>query len=168
MPGRGAGAFSVLLERVFLHFDFERDMYATLSCVPLAVRRKLDLAGLKISLADWQGLPRADRLALCHLQVDTPEDLDVYREVFRDFAARAGATLKRLPDLTPAEWAPGEVPARVAARAAELGRAVEIDAWRNLGEEARYCLWKYASTKDDGAKVAALFAETLDRPPSGG
>lgn len=148
---------------MFRRFAFEEDLYPTLSCVPLAVRRKLDLAGQKISLAGWQALPRADRLALCHLPVDGQEELDVYREVLRDFAARAGAPLKELPLLTPETWGPGAVPERVAARASELGRPLDAATWSALGEEERYCLWKYASTKDDVARVAALFAETLDR-----
>lgn len=137
-------------------------MYETLDCVPLAVRRKLDLAGLKIALAGWQSLPRAERLALCHLPVDGAGDLDVYREVLRDFAARAGAPLKELPEVTPAAWGIDAVPERVAERVSALGRELTTSRWRTLDEETRYCLWKYATTKDDPAKIAALFAEALD------
>lgn len=147
---------------VFRQFSFEAEMYGSLSCVPLAVRRKLDLAGLKISLAGWQSLPRADRLALCHLPVDAPGDLDVYREVLRGFAARAGVELKDLPEVTPAAWGIDAVPQRVEERVSALGRVLPTSVWRTLDEETRYCLWKYATTKDDPTKVAALFAEALD------
>lgn len=147
---------------VFRQFSFESAMYATLDCVPLAVRRKLDLAGLKISLAGWQSLPRPDRLALCHLPVDGPGDLDVYREVLRGFAGRAGAPLEDLPEVTPAAWGIDAVPERVAERVSALGRVLPAPLWRTLDEETRYCLWKYATTKDDPMKVATLFAEALD------
>jgi hypothetical protein len=146
---------------MYRRFSFEAETDRTLDCVPLAVRRKLDLAALKISLAGWQSLPRAHRLALCHLPVEGDGDLDVYREVMRDFAAQAGAELKPLPELTPEAWNPRDIPPRVAERATELGLALDHDAWRSLDEETRYCLWKYATTKDDAAKVRMLFAEAF-------
>jgi len=37
-------------------------------------------------------------------------------------------------------------------------------AWRNLDEEMRCWMWKYAMTKDDAAKVRALFAEAFAAP----
>jgi hypothetical protein len=151
------------IQAVFRQFGFEEDVYATLSCVPLAVRRKLDLAGLKISLAGWQALPRSERLALCHLPVDGRGDLEVYREVLIGFAERAGQELKPLAEVLPSSWGGGAIPPRVAERASELGRELTSAAWRALDDETRYCLWKYATTRDDPAKVALLFAEALDR-----
>lgn len=146
---------------MYRRFTFEEETDRTLDCVPLAVRRKLDLAALKISLAGWQSLPRAHRLVLCHLPVDGDGDLDVYREVFCDLAAQAGAELKALPPLTADAWNPRDIPPRVAERATELGIELTNDAWRALDEETRYCLWKYATTKDDAAKVRTLFTEAL-------
>lgn len=149
---------------MYRRFSFEAETDQTLACVPLAVRRKLDLAALKISLAGWQSLPRAQRLALCHLPVDGDGDLDVYREVLEGLAESAGIELKPLPPLTPEAWNPRDIPPRVAERAGAMGIALGHDAWRGLDEETRYCLWKYATTKDDAAKVRALFAEAFAAP----
>jgi len=44
-------------------FKFEDEIHRTLSCVPMAVRRKLDKVGVKISLDQWQALGRGERLA---------------------------------------------------------------------------------------------------------
>ncbi len=151
-----------MLQRVFRQFHFEAETYVSLGCVPLAVRRKLDLARLKISLTGWQSLPFPDRLALCHLPVDGKGDLEVYREVLRAFAARAGAEVKDLPELTPAAWSGDAVPPRVEEKVSVLGRLITLVKWRSLDEETRYCLWKYATTRDDPAKIATLFAEALD------
>jgi hypothetical protein len=148
---------------VFRQFTFEAETYVSLDCVPLAVRRKLDLAGLKISLAGWQSLPLGDRLALCHLPVDGKGDLDVYRDVLRAFAERAGVELKPLPELTPSAWSIDAIPLRVEERADLMKRPLTHARWRSLDEETRYCLWKYA-TRDDPAKFALLFAEVLDEP----
>lgn len=46
-------------------FDFESDIYETLSCVPMAVRHKLDYTGIKITLEQWEALPLAERRILC-------------------------------------------------------------------------------------------------------
>ena len=137
----------------------------SLEFVPLAVRRKLDLAGLKISLDNWQALPFEERLALCHLPVDAPGDLDVYRVVLRGFCRRAGSDLGPAPEVTAAAWSADAVPRRVEEQVELLKRELTLQRWRSLDEETRYCLWKYATTKDAPAKIAALFAEALD-PPS--
>ena len=47
-------------------FSFEAEIYESLSCLPMAARRKLDRLGLKVSLEQWQQLSRAERLMICH------------------------------------------------------------------------------------------------------
>ena len=57
-------------------FKFEDEMHESLQCVPMAVRRKLDRVGLKIGLEQWKSLDRGERLAICHLPVDSAEECD--------------------------------------------------------------------------------------------
>jgi hypothetical protein len=45
-------------------FDFEADFTADLRCIPMAVRRKLDLAGVKLKLQHWSELDEAERAEL--------------------------------------------------------------------------------------------------------
>ncbi len=144
---------------MYRRFAFEGDdMHVSLSCVPTAVRRKLDLAALKISLAGWQALSREERLALCHLPVDTPEDLDVYREVLRGFAARAGVPLKPLVPADPASWTATAVIARLRDR---LGSDAVIDEARvkALDEEERYTLVKLAAPEREPDKLLTAARE---------
>lgn len=144
---------------MYRRFTFEGDTHVTLSCVPLTVRRKLDLAELKISLAGWQTLTREERLALCHLPVDSEGDLDVYREVLRGFAARAGVPLTPLAGgpVSASAWSVAGVEARLTDR---LGGAA-FDATRldALDEEARYALVKLADPKRDTVKLRAALRE---------
>lgn len=147
---------------MYRQFVFEGDVHQALDCVPLVVRRKLDVAGLKISLAGWQALTRAERLALCHLPVDGAEDLAVYQEVMRAFAERAGAELKALPatETDAGAWAASAVPERVRTRAVELGCGAALEArWAGLDEEARYALHKLADPKREPGKLAAALGE---------
>ena len=42
-------------------FDFEADFTSDLRCIPMAVRRKLDLAGVKLKLSHWGALAGPER-----------------------------------------------------------------------------------------------------------
>jgi hypothetical protein len=139
---------------MYLRFAFEGDVHQTLATIPLAVRRKLDLAGLKLSLAGWTALSRAERLAVCHLPVDSGADLDVYREALRGFAERAGHPVMPLEGgpVDPAIWAAGRVPAEIAARVSEKD-------WAGLSEEARYALAKLAGPRRGPEKLALALGE---------
>jgi hypothetical protein len=52
---------------MFHGFRYESEFYPTLSRVPLHVRMKLDLTGVKISLKDWLSFSFEERTVLCHL-----------------------------------------------------------------------------------------------------
>ena len=45
-------------------FDFEADFTSDLCCIPMAVRRKLDLAGVKLKLSHWGALASPERQRL--------------------------------------------------------------------------------------------------------
>ncbi|HET9887123.1 MAG TPA: nitrate reductase associated protein [bacterium] len=44
------------------YFGFEEDMHD--ACLPMAVRYKLDTAGIKLHLKEWAGLPKKEQDAL--------------------------------------------------------------------------------------------------------
>jgi hypothetical protein len=143
---------------MYRQFTFEGDIHASLDCVPMAVRRKLDLVRWKISLAGWQLLPRADRLSLCHLPVDGPGDLEVYAEVLQHYAQRAGTELKLLPP--PEElWKAEDVPADVATRCREASIPIDTARWTRLDEDSRYALVKLADPKREATKFIAAAIE---------
>jgi hypothetical protein len=119
-------------------FSFEREMYATLELIPLGVRRKLDLAGVKLSLAGWQALPLADRRVLADAGVEDEAQVEAFARALREAGDRAGVRLDPLP---PAElrWRAPAVPAELRAL---LPHGVSLDdaAWAALDDEARYVL----------------------------
>lgn len=144
---------------MYRRFAFEGEVHTTLDCVPLTVRRKLDLSGLKISLAGWQALPRAQRLALCHLPVETEEEVAVYAEVLRGFAAQAGVPLAPLPE-GPADRAAWSAAAARARAAARLGAdAPGEEAIARLDEEERYAVCKLSEPKREVDKLLVLLGE---------
>ncbi|WP_437305297.1 nitrate reductase associated protein [Sorangium sp. So ce388] len=151
---------------MYRQFALEGEVHVVLDCVPLAVRRKLDLAELKISLAGWQTLSRAERLALCHLPVDTDDDVAVYAEVLRGFAARAGVPLTPLAEapVRRAAWDADAVSARLRDRLGPDGALDALDGGAlgrlaELNEEERYALFKLADPKRGPEKLRALLGE---------
>jgi hypothetical protein len=139
---------------MYKRFAFEGEVHSSLSCVPLTVRRKLDLAGVKISLAGWQTLSREERLALCHLPVDSAEELGVYREVLVGFCQRQGVGWTPVADAIVAAraWNARSVPAPLRDR-------IQDEAWADLDEESRYALLKLTQGGRDPAKLDAALAE---------
>lgn len=152
----------------YKRFVFEGDVHDSLSCVPLTVRRKLDLAGLKISLAGWQALPREERLSLCHLPVDDAGDIAVYAEILRAFAARANVPLSPLPDEASRRerWSSPEMPELVRARLDAMSATLTPESWAKLDEESKYALLKMAEPSRDPRKFGWVLDELgLGRGP---
>ena len=142
--------------------SFERDAYETLDTIPLDVRRKLDLCGVKIALAGWRALPEGDRRALRDLDVLDAPSVSAFAASLRAAAERAGVSLDPLPAKGPPPWRSADVPGPVRARAAELGAAVEAAAWRALDDGARYALLKLAEKRREPERFAAALAELID------
>jgi hypothetical protein len=148
---------------MYLRLELEGDLHRTLEFIPLAVRRKLDLSGLKLSLRAWTAMTRAERLAVCHLPVDGPGDLEVYRETLAGFAERAGHPVAPLEGgpVDASAWSAARIPENVAARATELSKAQ----WSALPEEARYVLFRLAEARRGPEKLDAALRELRLQPP---
>ena len=63
---------------MFHRYQYESDIYPSLSRIPLHVRMKLDVTGIKISLKDWLAFSIEERTVLCHLPVETEEEKQVF------------------------------------------------------------------------------------------
>ncbi len=101
-----------------------------LTLMPMAARRALDAAGIKLSLASYQTLGLSDRRALLQLGAAEPVDPAAVRAV----AARASG-----PAVTevPVVCEPAELPAGLA----EL-LALDAQRWRRFSALDRYVLDK--------------------------
>ncbi len=124
-------------------FRFEADFAGDLRCLPMAVRRKLDLAGVKLKLAHWHGLTVEERQRL----LDWPDD-GASLELLRQWLLERSLTLppgpaRLLPPAADAEWQRVEaLPEAVAISCHALGLALRPDAWNGLDELQRFALVK--------------------------
>jgi hypothetical protein len=80
-------------------FAFEDDFVATLRCIPMAVRFKLDRCGVKLSLRKWSRLSPEDRRGLLLQPCDGEAEVQAYRQgLIALIEAKTGGEAKPLPD----------------------------------------------------------------------
>jgi hypothetical protein len=124
-------------------FRFEADFAGDLRCLPMAVRRKLDLAGVKLKLAQWHGLLDEERQRLLAWPDDGPS-LTAFREwlLARSRSLPQGPA-RGLPPAVDTDWQRSDaMPEGVATSCGELGLTLRPDAWRGLDELQRFALVK--------------------------
>ena len=139
-------------------FAFEAELYETLEFMPLPMRYRLDVAGLKLSLAAWQLLAREEREALCAHPVESANDIARFvARVTEDAAAVDRPVTALAPETSPPSWSCDATRDAVIARAQSLGARLEPARWEALTDLQRYALAKVSAPgKRDDRLLAAL------------
>lgn len=143
-------------------FLFEQDFIGNWRCIPLCVRRKLDLIGLKLKLNHWLALSQSQRQEL----VDWPDDsvsLLRMRQHLKDCTALMADGIAR--DLTPAtqeSWQLcQQLPESVDQAARQRGVNLSLDQWGTITELDRFALCKLVRPGHDHHNLEAAFSEVL-------
>jgi len=124
-------------------FGFEADFSGDLRCIPMAVRRKLDLAGVKLKLLHWHGLSGAERQQL----LDWSDSGEALLEL-RGWLLARSVTLPQGParPLDPvcqASWQQSEAfPEELRVSCRQLGLTLPPQGWEKLDELERFALVK--------------------------
>jgi len=125
------------------HFKFEEDFVASLRCIPMYVRFKLDTVGLKLKLSHWARLGLEDRRMLADTPCETAEEIDAYRLLLsRLVLERIGEPLSELPASHDSDWEQESTPERILARAGEIGVSITQEQWAGLLPLQRFALVK--------------------------
>jgi hypothetical protein len=143
-------------------FAFESDFVATLRCIPMAVRFKLDLAGIKVTLRQWSRFNLADRSDLLELPCGTPEQIQVYRQRLVDLIAlRTDEPAKDIPVDAAPPWNDGEaVPAAVTDFAGLVNvTPPSLPQWAALSPLRRFTLVKLTRDSHDNENFVPAMAE---------
>lgn len=125
-------------------FHFELDFADTLHCVPMGVRMKLDTCGIKLSLAQWNQLDRAERQQLMEQPCDLPDTVVAYRDTLANLIAHHSiGPLKTLAvDPNPPWMQADAIPPSVHQRAEEMDCPLTIAQWQGLTPLQRFVLIK--------------------------
>ena len=140
-------------------FAFEADFTGSWRCIPFCVRRKLDLAGIKLKLRHWLALEQPERQRLVDWP-DGPRDL-------RDFAihlkqrtvAMADGPVGELPVPRVLPWQQEQPPASVSAALVAMGHTLSQGQWGRLSELERFALCKLARPGHDHHNLPYALAE---------
>lgn len=126
-------------------FGFELDFAGELYCIPMSVRRKLDLAGVKLSLRQWNRFTLEDRQQLLASACVTPAEIDAFQQaVARLVEARAQEAPQFMERDSGDEWNGARgVPPRVIGFCAEQGvPAPDASRWAALTADQRFAIFK--------------------------
>ncbi|WP_116139341.1 nitrate reductase associated protein [Trinickia diaoshuihuensis] len=134
-----------LLETPLL-FDFELVSSENLTYMPMSVRFNLDRFGLRISLAQWQLLPHADRALLARFPVDEDAQIEPNFDHALFEMMRTHANVEPdwfTPEPDPAWRNAAAVPERLQAHSRAVGAAaLGVERWAQLDPFKRYVLTK--------------------------
>ena len=146
---------------MFHRFQHESEFYPTLCRVPLYVRMKLDLTGIKVSLKDWLAFSIEERQAICHLPIENEEEQQAFT-VYLDFLCRKyrGTPLELVPRISASLWDnKNRVPGAVANKSRDNGAAVTPEEWSRWRFHQRYALYKTAISKSEPEQFFAVLKE---------
>ncbi|HEY7316958.1 MAG TPA: nitrate reductase associated protein [Candidatus Binatia bacterium] len=146
---------------MFHRYKHESTIYPSLSRIPLDVRMKLDVTGIKISLKDWLAFSIEERKVVCHLPVDTEDEKQIFSS-YLDFLSRryCGAPVATTPAISATLWESAhQVPGPVAGKSAPNTRPVTIEEWRHWKSHQRYALYKTALSQSEPEQFFAVLEE---------
>ena len=140
-------------------FRFEADFAGDLRCLPMAVRRKLDLAGVKLKLVHWHGLQPEERQRLLDWP-DGPGPIQALRlwllERSRQLPQGPASTLPIADD---PPWRGPTPPAELRVAAAPLGLELSSEAWAQLPDLQRCALLKLSRPGHEHRNLPAALRE---------
>jgi hypothetical protein len=144
-------------------FKFEDEIYQSLSCLPMAARRKLDALGIKIGLAQWEQLGRGERLMICHAPSASEEERAALKMFIEEVTvARTGSAPKTLPDdVRASAYPPANPPDLLARNSRAAGIKLDDTAWASMDDDERYALMKLGNTEKVSHNFAAALSEFL-------
>ncbi|MEX0802960.1 MAG: nitrate reductase associated protein [Candidatus Binatia bacterium] len=150
---------------MFYKFRYETEFHPFLDRLPLHVRMKLDVTGVKLSLQDWLAFSIEERTAICHLPADQEEEKQAFKD-YTNFLCRKyrGTPAQVVPPISPSLWeTSNQVPNPILARAGDNRTAVSLEEWLRWTSHQRYALYKTAVSKSEPEKFFAVLDELRQR-----
>jgi hypothetical protein len=143
-------------------FAFESDFVATLRCVPMAVRFKLDHSRVKLSLRQWSRFTPAEREQLLLAPCEAPDEVVAYQGKLAELIAlRADGRVKTLDEPPAPLWEQSaETPEAVRAFAGSIAvRGPSNADWERLTPLQRFALLKLSRDNHDNVNFVPALRE---------
>jgi hypothetical protein len=143
------------------YFEFEADFVNSLRCIPMQVRYKLDICGVKLKLSDWNHMTQEERETLVELPCSTATEIQAYHEYLQNLVVQhTGQQAAELPvEPHPAWLNATNIPASVEEKATELGIALKLEQWEALSPLQRFALIKLSRSGHENKNFPKAMAE---------
>lgn len=124
-------------------FGFEQDFIASLRCIPMIMRYKLDTCGVKMKLDHWHKFTEAEKTQLIQMPCETPAEVQLYHETLQKLITDKTGTPAKVLDIDPhPPWLQTEIPAQVRAKAQACAVEITPTQWQSLSPLQRFALLK--------------------------
>lgn len=131
------------------YFRFEEDFVEdNIRCIPMIVRYKLDVCGIKLKLREWSRLRPQERETLATLRCVHEPEIERYRHYLEGLVwNRTGQAVTPLAPIVDAPWEYGkDVPEIVRTRLNERDVEISFLQWNGLRELQRFALIKLSAS----------------------
>ena len=138
-------------------FYFEADFATSLRCIPMAVRRKLDLCGCKVKLKHWLELSECDRKEIL-MWSDHPEELG-------KLAQRLANCSSPMIINDQESWQnTDQIPKDLSCSCIEIGEQTpSLEQWKALDELERFALVKLSHPGHEHRNLANALKELVTK-----
>lgn len=153
------------------YFAFEKEFVDKgIPCIPMIVRLKLDLVGIKLKLAQWNRFDQEERLALSAGACESPEEQSIYKTILKVLIEESSGEKAVLlsPDPSPVWQDTDRVPELLQAKAAEFGWNIGQRRWKGLTNLQRFSLIKLCQPGHENRNFPSAMQEfglTVTGPP---
>jgi hypothetical protein len=127
------------------YFKFEEDfMEENIRCIPMLVRFKMDLVGIKLKLGEWGRFYPSERIELALLPVTTSYETEHYRSYLAALVTKhtGKAATSFAIETNPAWQNLIQIPEMLKEKSLELALDISIPQWQSLSNIQRFALLK--------------------------
>jgi len=142
-------------------FLFEADFVETLRCIPMQVRLKLDVCGIKLKLPQWHQFSDRDRQLLVDLPCHSTAEIHHYRDTLKRLVYdRTGENATELAIDAAPEWKNSTVIAEsVLQKAESFGITLHLYQWEKMTEDQRFALLKLSRSNHENRNFLPALKE---------
>lgn len=130
-------------------FLFESHYSMDLQFIPLIIRYRLDLNGLKVGLEAWQKIPTEDRFKLVGIALDSNLDCKNFPELLSLLTKQwFGQNPQAIEPVLPSLWSDNkEIASCILNRCSSISQPKLALKWKKLSELQRYVLFKLSTSQ---------------------
>ena len=152
----------MMLTTTIRYFKFEEDFVENnIRCIPMVVRLKLDLCGIKLKLAEWCKFSIEERAILAEFPCEDQFEISCYKKYLQqlvvDHTGHPASELKA-PELM--EWTIlDRIPEIIEEKMKEFRWTLSTRQWNNLNELQRFALVKLSRPGHENANFPLAMKE---------